>query len=433
MKSKLTPQRIAEINREITERFGKSPTSLFRCWCDDVIVKLKISPDRSVFEAILSNEFATTDCAEWRKKHDISMNDIEDELLVANGEITAVNKLIQPLNDIQLQWLKEWFARNNDVVACKISDSTLVARMVKEYMQVVDYFDDIFYYFSPDHLPEHLNDEISISHWEEAVRGFQHNLEWVQREYQFGFNRDIVSEFLSFIREKTSLQRQGVNERCDYLNPNINASHTSYYLCGIDKHGVDFWTKIYHTEYHNLLCSIFGKDLANKIIGMLSHFDVEVSYFMNTLHELVNQAEQQALDSKPEHTSSFNNADMCAALTPEPTPEPEQSPSVHAAAKDDTTLLDFMILDNAEQKQKLLDVLHKLLDGKKGKHVALAILVCERHGLLRKPPHHALKSVFGDIGTKSGYNNYYAKGLPSYTDEQIKGIETHILPIINGH
>lgn len=121
MKSKLTPQRIAEINREIKERFGKLPTSLFRCWCDEVIIKLKSSPDRVVFDAILSTEFATPDCAEWRKKHDVSMKNIEDELLVANGEITAVNKQIQPLNDIQVRWLREWFANNNDEVNGSLS------------------------------------------------------------------------------------------------------------------------------------------------------------------------------------------------------------------------------------------------------------------------------------------------------------------------
>lgn len=116
MKSKLTPEQITDINRELTHRFGKSPTSLFRCWCDDVIIKLKSSTDRVVFDATLSNNFATPDCEEWREKHDVSMKDIEDELLLANSEITAVNKQIQPLNDIQVKWLREWFANNPDDV-----------------------------------------------------------------------------------------------------------------------------------------------------------------------------------------------------------------------------------------------------------------------------------------------------------------------------
>lgn len=117
----------------------------------------------------------------------------------------------------------------------------------------------------------------------------------------------------------------------------------------------------------------------------------------------------------------------------EPNPKPQLTPSVEATTKDDVPLLDLMLLDKDEQKQKLLDVLHKLIDGKKGKHVALVLLVCEKCGLMNKPTHQILSLAFGGIGTKSGYNKYYSKGLVAYTQEQIKGIETHILPFINGH
>ncbi len=109
MKSKLTHEQIAEINRICIERFGKSPTSLFRCWCNDVVLKLISATDKVVFNAVLSHEFATPDCDEWRKKHEISLHDIEDELLLANSES------IQPLNEIKVKWLKEWFADHTDI------------------------------------------------------------------------------------------------------------------------------------------------------------------------------------------------------------------------------------------------------------------------------------------------------------------------------
>ena len=114
-------------------------------------------------------------------------------------------------------------------------------------------------------------------------------------------------------------------------------------------------------------------------------------------------------------------------------PEPQPLPPFQATAKDDAPLLNWVLLDNPEQEQKLIDVVHKLIDGKKGKHVALVVLVCEKHGLMNKPTHRDLTSIFGDIGTKSGYNHYYSKGLSSYTTEQIQGIETHISPFLNGH
>ena len=121
----------------------------------------------------------------------------------------------------------------------------------------------------------------------------------------------------------------------------------------------------------------------------------------------------------------------------EPTPEPQLSPTSGNAddvtPPDTSTIMELMLLDDEEQKQRLLATLHKLVDGKKGKHVALVFLICEKCGLMNKPTHNILTSIFGDIGAKSGYNNYYSKGLSYYKQEQIKGVETHILPFINGH
>lgn len=115
MKSKLTPQRIAEINREITQRFGKPSISSFRFWADDVIARLKNADDRLIFEAILWSNYADPEMVEYRNKREISFEDIEDELLVANDQIPT------PLNVVQLRWLREWFANNNDEVNGSLS------------------------------------------------------------------------------------------------------------------------------------------------------------------------------------------------------------------------------------------------------------------------------------------------------------------------
>ena len=104
-----------------------------------------------------------------------------------------------------------------------------------------------------------------------------------------------------------------------------------------------------------------------------------------------------------------------------PTPEPEAE-TAETATPSTSTIMELMLLDDEEQKERLLDVLHKLVDRKKGKHVALVFLVCEKCGLMTKPTHQILTSIFGDIGTKSGYNNYYSKGLSSYTPEEIKDL-----------
>ena len=70
------------------------------------------------------------------------------------------------------------------------------------------------------------------------------------------------------------------------------------------------------------------------------------------------------------------------------------------------SLYECMLIDD-EKKPVLLDILRKLIKGKKGKDVALVFLVCEYYHLMTRPPHKVLTSIFGDIGTKQSYNNPY--------------------------
>ena len=127
-----------------------------------------------------------------------------------------------------------------------------------------------------------------------------------------------------------------------------------------------------------------------------------------------------------------NENELFTSTPPEPQPS-QPSPAVQDATSPIPTIMDLMLIDD-EQKQKLFETLQKLIVGNKGKSVALVFLVCVKYGLFRsKPTHKLLTSSFGDIGTKSGYNNYCNKGLQIYSNEEIQGIERHILPFVNGH
>lgn len=64
-----------------------------------------------------------------------------------------------------------------------------------------------------------------------------------------------------------------------------------------------------------------------------------------------------------------------------------------------------------EDKDDLLAMLHKMIDGKKGKVVANIISVCMENGLMEKPTYTQVKEEFGEIGNKSGYNKYMALGM----------------------
>lgn len=96
------------------------------------------------------------------------------------------------------------------------------------------------------------------------------------------------------------------------------------------------------------------------------------------------------------------------------------------------TIKDYILLDDIEQKQKFLDKLHTLIDDNIGKYVAFVIRTCVKHGLMRKPKFPILKQTFGDIGNVSGYSKYYKLPLTEENDKnEIKGIETHILPFLD--
>lgn len=95
------------------------------------------------------------------------------------------------------------------------------------------------------------------------------------------------------------------------------------------------------------------------------------------------------------------------------------------------SLKDYFLVPD-EQKSKLLEKLHVLIDGKKGKYVAFVIRSCVKHGLMSKPKFPILKQTFGEIGNISGYRKYYYLN-PLKEDEkrEINGIETHILPFLD--
>lgn len=81
---------------------------------------------------------------------------------------------------------------------------------------------------------------------------------------------------------------------------------------------------------------------------------------------------------------------------------------------------DFLIGDEV-LKSETLKILHKLIDGHKGKDVAFAIRACMSIGLLRHPTFKAVESEFGDIGNRSGFNKYL-NNERAFTSESLANI-----------
>lgn len=64
------------------------------------------------------------------------------------------------------------------------------------------------------------------------------------------------------------------------------------------------------------------------------------------------------------------------------------------------------IIGDDAKKESLMELLRKLINGRKGREVALIIIACIERGLLHKPTYSQVKGAFGEIGDKSGYNRY---------------------------
>lgn len=83
-----------------------------------------------------------------------------------------------------------------------------------------------------------------------------------------------------------------------------------------------------------------------------------------------------------------------------------------------------------DKQEELLKKLHSLIDGKKGKGVALVIGSCVELGLMTKPTFGVLKAEFGDIGNKSGFDTYYREFSTKYTDKEMAGIKSQLEPFL---
>lgn len=86
-------------------------------------------------------------------------------------------------------------------------------------------------------------------------------------------------------------------------------------------------------------------------------------------------------------------------------------------SKYNTLFASCIMIDNKEQ---LLQKLHNLIDGKKGKFVAKVIKVCCDVGLIAKPTYTQVRNEFGNIGDKSGYNKYVSYTYNSEESNPIK-------------
>ena len=73
---------------------------------------------------------------------------------------------------------------------------------------------------------------------------------------------------------------------------------------------------------------------------------------------------------------------------------------------------------------KLIEKLHSLIDGKRGKDVALYIVACIKLGKLTRPTYTQIVDEFGDIGSRAGYNKYLDE--KKFTTTELEGAMSQV-------
>lgn len=123
-----------------------------------------------------------------------------------------------------------------------------------------------------------------------------------------------------------------------------------------------------------------------------------------------------------ENASNNSQIEFDNPLPPNIEPQPIIQPKGRPKGKQPRPLY-CNLIGTDEERQKTLDVLRKLITGKKGRDVALIIYSCIEAGKMIKPTFTQLKNEFGDIGNRSGYNKYMNNADFAFTQNEIEAIK----------
>lgn len=81
------------------------------------------------------------------------------------------------------------------------------------------------------------------------------------------------------------------------------------------------------------------------------------------------------------------------------------------------------IFGDIQEKERILNILHRLIDGKRGKGVAMVIHAACTAKIIQQPTFKQVENEFGDIGNVSGYNRYM-RDTHVYTERELEAIRS---------
>lgn len=83
--------------------------------------------------------------------------------------------------------------------------------------------------------------------------------------------------------------------------------------------------------------------------------------------------------------------------------------------------------------EELLEVLHRLMDGKKGKRVALVLYACMELGYMTRPTQGELLAGFGITGSGEGINKYLRGGVSTFDRKDVEAVKKRLMEAVERH
>lgn len=163
----------------------------------------------------------------------------------------------------------------------------------------------------------------------------------------------------------------------------------------------------------------FGRELAEQAENLIEWLTLELDGLMHQLlkvgkkYGLTNPYEEEWLN---ELRGTFEQTDTKKEVCE----HTEQKPT-RRRGRPTETLKDKM---NDDEDGSKLQKIHVLMKGKKGKDAVLVLLACVLKGWMDRPTYTQVKNEFGDIGSKTGFNRYFAESM--FTVEEIKGAKNRL-------
>lgn len=273
-----------------------------------------------------------------------------------------------------------YFLIMRDVIACACNTGLddMDIMLWDAVCRDIEYCSDI-YDFDMDLLIDEVEHNICIN--EKYSKSYILDTLRIQREisgYLYGLPQDentIISLETNDTQRNVWQNYQNCtnSEVCPIFSKYINAAVDLY-----NSFALRFRRKIYDCEYdYNKLVNDI-KDREGNMYASNS------SLFLYTGTDDDNSMQNGNL------SAPFNDSNKS---TPKTKGRPKQS-------------LKDSLLCAEDKKDDVIQLLHSMIDGKKGKEVGLVVMAVKRAGIATKITYTQMRDEFGEIGNQSGYNRY---------------------------